>query len=278
MIRRLQFVFAVSAVCVITSAHLLTAQSASENVTFKSGSLTLHGSIWKPPGTGPFAAVLYNHGSEQPVDYLAALGPVFTSRGYLLFVPERRGHGRSAKQGRWIGEILAAERKTNGADADATLMIRLLETEQLDDQLAALEYLKTRPDVDTNRLAIAGCSFGGIQTLLAGERRTGARAGVDFAGAAITWERSPLIAQRLRAAVRRAEIPILFVQAENDYNIAPSRELAAEMEKAGKPYQIKIFPPFGTTPQEGHTPFCANGGDVWGPDVFQFLSRYLKAH
>jgi carboxymethylenebutenolidase len=49
------------------------------------------------------------------------------------------------------------------------------------------------------------------------------------------------------------------------------------MDKAGKPYQVKIFPPFGTTPQEGHTPFCANSGDVWGPDVFQFPGKYLKA-
>ncbi len=158
------------------------------------------------------------------------------------------------------------------------MAIRLLETDHLEDQLAALAYLTSRPDVDQNRIALAGCSFGGIQTLLAGERRTGVRAGVDFAGAAINWNRSPLVPQRLRAAVRRAEFPIFFVQAENDYDTAPSRELAAEMEAAGKPHQMKIFPPFGTTPEEGHTPFCANGGDVWGADVFQFLGRYLKAH
>jgi dipeptidyl aminopeptidase/acylaminoacyl peptidase len=161
-------------------------------------------------------------------------------------------------------------------DAYAKTMIRLLETDHLDDQLAALAYLKSRRDVDQNRIALAGCSFGGIQTLLAAERKAGARAGVDFAGAAITWDRSPLIPARLRAAARRAVIPILFVQAENDYNTAPSRELAAEMQKAGKPHELKILPPYGSTPQEAHTPFCANGGDVWGPDVFRFLERHLQ--
>lgn len=274
-----RLLIALSAVSLLAlSATSFSAQTSPESVTFNSGSLTLHGSVWKPPSAGPHAAVLYNHGSERSVDHLAALGPMFTSRGYVLFVPERRGHGRSADQGRWIGDALEEEQETNGMDAYAKMMIRLLETQHLDDQLAALGYLKSRNDVDPNRIAIAGCSFGGIQTLLAGERRTGARAGVDFAGAAATWERSPLIAERLRAAVRRAEMPIFFVQAENDYNTAPSRELAAEMEKLGKPNQLKIFPPFGTTPQEGHTPFCANGGPVWGPDVFQFLGRYLKAH
>ena len=267
---------AIIAVVFTASAHLLTAQSLLESVTFRSGSLTLYGSVWKPAGTGPFPAVLYNHGSEQPVDYLAALGPVFTRRGYLLFVPERRGHGRSADQAPWISDILAEERKTNGLDAYARRMVRLLETEHLDDQLAAFAYLKSRSDVDPNRIAVAGCSFGGIQTMLAAERHTGARAGVNFAGAAITWERSPLIPERLRAAARRAEIPIFFVQAENDYNTAPSRELAGEMQKAGKLHEMKIFPPYGSTPAEAHTPFCADGGEVWGADVFRFLDQYVK--
>ena len=258
------------------TALLLFAQAPPEEVTFKSGSLTLHGSIWRPAGAGRFPAVLYNHGSEKPVDYLAALGPVFTRRGYLLFVPERRGHGRSGDQGRWISDILREEAEAHGNDTSARTMVRLLETEHLDDQLAALAYLKSRTDVDPTRIAIAGCSFGGIQTLLAAERTTGTRAGIDFAGAAITWNRSPIIAERLRAAVRRATIPVFFVQAENDYNTAPSRELSAEMKKVGKTHEMKIFPPFGATPAEGHTPFCANGGDVWGPDVFRFLERHLQ--
>jgi carboxymethylenebutenolidase len=204
---------AICAILFSATTHILTSQSASETVTFKSGSLTLYGSIWKPAGAGPLPAVLYNHGSEKPVDYLAALGPVFTRRGYVLFVPERRGQGRSADQGPWISDVLAEERKTNGNDASVKMMIHLLETEHLDDQLAALAYLKSRRDVDPNRIAIAGCSFGGIQTLLAAERDTGARAGVDFAGAAITWERSPLhrrltaghlVSEAMPAVARRA--------------------------------------------------------------------------
>ena len=37
--------------------------SAAEVVSFPSGSLTLHGALYKPEGTGPFPAVVYNHGS-----------------------------------------------------------------------------------------------------------------------------------------------------------------------------------------------------------------------
>ena len=34
-----------------------------ETATFQSGTITLHGLLYKPEGTGQFPAVLYNHGS-----------------------------------------------------------------------------------------------------------------------------------------------------------------------------------------------------------------------
>ena len=63
-------------------------------VSFASGQLTLHGLMYKPEGSGPFPAILYNHGSaagmlsQQAFD---ALGPVFVRRGWVFFGPYRRG-------------------------------------------------------------------------------------------------------------------------------------------------------------------------------------------
>jgi len=37
--------------------------SAADIVAFPSGEITLHGVLYKPEGTGPFPAVVYNHGS-----------------------------------------------------------------------------------------------------------------------------------------------------------------------------------------------------------------------
>ena len=51
-------------------------------------------------------------------------------------------------------------------------VVRLFE-EQLTDQIAALEFLRGRPEADAARLFVAGCSFGGTQTLLAAERDLG---------------------------------------------------------------------------------------------------------
>ena len=69
-----------------------------EEVTFPSGKLELHGFLYRPQGNGPFPAILYNHGSEQNPGWKPALGEFFSSRGYVFFVPHRRGHGRSAYQ------------------------------------------------------------------------------------------------------------------------------------------------------------------------------------
>jgi dienelactone hydrolase len=244
-------------------------------VTFPSGSLTLHGFVWKPAGRGPFPVVLYNHGSEKNMEGPSALGPVFASHGYLFFLPHRRGQGLSSDEGAYIVEQLADERRKRGAAARSALLVKLHETDHLADQLAALEYLKTRSDVDVGKLAIAGCSFGGIQTVLSAELDIGTKAAIDFAGAAQTWNGSADMRNRLIAAARNARVPIYFMQAENDYNVAPSRMLAAQMEDADKPHLVRIFPPFGTTKDDGHEGFCYKGADVWGPVAFAFLDRTL---
>jgi hypothetical protein len=111
--------------------------------------------------------------------------------------------------------------------------------------------------------------------VLAAERAGDIRAAVDFAGAAMTWADSPEIRERLLRAVRNARVPIYLIQAENDYNLGPSRELAAEMDRAGKPHRMKIYPPFGVTRQDGHG-LGLRGGAIWESDVFGFLDEFMK--
>jgi carboxymethylenebutenolidase len=53
-------------------------------------------------------------------------------------------------------------------------------------------------------------------------------------------------------AVQNAKAPIFFFQAENDWNLSPSRVLSAAMKAAGKPVEMKIYPAFGRSPQDGH--------------------------
>src|SRR5258706_15722795 len=86
-------------------------------------------------------AVIYNHGSAAGMlsqEAFEALGPVFASRGWVFFGPYRRGQGLSASAGPFIGDQIAAAEQKGGIAAGAAALVRLLETDHLADQLAAL--------------------------------------------------------------------------------------------------------------------------------------------
>jgi len=242
--------------------------AAPEEVTFASNGFELHGFIYRPEGQGPFPAVLYNHGSERRPGSKPEVAAVFNAKGYVVFVPHRRGHGRSS--GPYIMDQLGT------GPSRGSRMVELLE-EQGGDVVAALAYLRQLTYVDSARIAVAGCSFGGIQTMLAAERASGLRAAVAFAAGAMTWNSTPEIRERLIRAAQKSTVPIFLLQAENDYSVAPSLSLASELERAGKPYKMQIFPAYGTTHQDGHGGFCVRGGASWGAAVLEFLDANLSA-
>ena len=252
----------------------LPAQSppALVEVTFSSGSLVLHGFLYKPEGQGPFPAVLWNHGSERRPGWLPEVAPLFLSKGYVFFIPHRRGHGRSP--GDYVMDLLERANQSGGPTARSRKLVELME-QHLEDQLAALSFLKGLPEVDPQRIAVAGCSFGGIQTVLMAEKGLGLRAAVDFAGAAQNWQHSPELRARMIRGVQHSQMPIFFIQAKNDYDVSPSRDLAAAMEKSGKPHNLQIFPAFGKSNQDAHE-FCVHGGEIWAPQVFSFLAQAFE--
>lgn len=256
-------------------SHGAVAQPAAppDTLTFASGPLQLKGLLWKPTGTGPFPVVLFNHGGE-PGGEFDRIVPVFLRRGYAFFALFRRGQYLSKGQGRYIVDVLDSANRAGGAEARSRLLMTLHETEQLADQLAGLRRLKAVAGIDTNRLAVMGISFGGIQTLLLAAQNVGVKAAVNFAGGAMNWDRSEALQTWMKTWAGRARIPIFFVQAENDFSTRPSRELAAELQHLNKPHQVKIYPPQGQTARQGHA-FFDLGPDAWADDVFQFLDRYL---
>ena len=251
--------------------------SVVDTVTFNTGELTLTGVLWRPTGEGPYPAVLFNHGSgEDYSDQIAALGPVFTERGYVLFWPYRRGHGLSGDQADWVGNQLDAAEEEGGSELWSKVMTELLQGPHLADQMAALDWLLAQPVVDNQKVYVAGNSFGGIQTALISAETDRVRAAVDFAGAALTWARSPDLREAMTEAVVNARMPVMFIQAENDADVSPSRELASAMQAANKPHRIHIFPAFGETSSDGHS-FGYFGAELWGDTVFSFFEENAPA-
>jgi dienelactone hydrolase len=246
-----------------------------ELVSFPSGDLVLRGFLYKPEGAGPFPAIIWNHGSEKLPGQQPELARFYTKLGFVFFLPHRHGHGRSP--GDYIQDLIE---KYAAIEKDRTLIekyvVRLHE-EYNKDVVAAVEWLKDQPFVDQRRLVMSGCSYGGIQTLLTAEKGLGLHAFVPFAPAAMSWANTEL-RKRLLEATRDAKAPLFLIQAQNDYSLGPSKVLGPVIERKGLPNQARIYPPYGTTPQEGHWDFATKEGGIaiWGSDVLAFFHWAIR--
>ena len=260
----------------LTSANSQAAPTY-DTVSFNSGGKVLHGLVYKPPATGPFPAVLYNHGSAPGMINNGAfelLGPVFVAHGWAFFAPYRRGQGLSSDAGAYIGDEIAAARARGGQVAAAGTMVRLLSTDHLQDQIAALSWLKSQSFVRPRQIAVMGNSFGGIEAVLGAEHGDYCAA-VDASGGAESWDMAPGLRALMVHAAQHSKAPILFFQAENDYSVTPSRTLYAAMRTANKLAEIRLYPRYGNSAEEGHS-FAWRGANVWSEDVLRFLDENCR--
>jgi carboxymethylenebutenolidase len=249
----------------------------AQKVTFESDGLTLVGYLYHPEGTGPWPALIWNHGSEQD----PAAGPqfdtvaaAFVPEGYVVFAPVRRGHGES--QGEYIVNRIKLTARTQGRGSAARLTAELLGTEQFRDQLSGLVFVAKLPFVDSNRIAVAGCSFGGVQTLLGAIDGVGYRAAISISPAALSWDQSEPLRSLLSQTVRRIDIPVLLIQPAKDASLAPSRVLGAEAARLHKPLTTKVYPATGPEKEQSHCFGGASGMHVWVDDAKAFFRTNLQ--
>ena len=250
---------------------------ARQTVIFKSGEIELSGALYRPQGKGPFPTLIWNHGSEKAPDaslQFDSLASIFVPAGYAVFAPMRRGHGRS--QGQYIVDVVRQMQVITGLEAANRLTVHLLETEQLDDQLAGLTYARQLAFVASDQVAVAGCGYGGIESLLAAEQNAGYRAAISISPAALSWSYSPLLRTRLTQTVQGINIPVLLLQPARDASLEPSRILGAEAARLGKRLTTKVYPDTGPGDERGHCFGGAKGMHVWAEDAKAFLAANVR--
>lgn len=129
----------------------------SEIKTIKSadGTTDLYTRLIKPSNFDPtkkYPVMVYVYGGPHAqmitnsyLDGANLLMYWMAEQGYLVFTVDNRGSGNRGK-------------------AFESVIHRQLGTNEIDDQLKGVEYLKSLPYVDANRLAVHGWSFGGFMT------------------------------------------------------------------------------------------------------------------
>ncbi len=245
------------------------------------GVLTLHGYLYLPAGKGPFPAMIWNHGSEHMDKPRGGeqqeLAKFYLQHGFAFFMPHRHGQGRSIDAGDYIVDLQnfmsSPEIDRSATDEFDTRIHDWYNQDVLD----AVAWLRKQPSIDPDRIALSGCSYGGIQTLLTAQRNPkGVRAYVPFAPGAMSWG-SPTIRTRLSQAAIKARAPIFIVQARGDYSY-PIETLGPLVVNKGGLNKFRLYPKYGNSNEEAHGCFAAKGGgiDIWGADVIRFLNAAMK--
>ena len=253
-----------------------------DTVSVQSGTLTLKALLWLPAGKGPFPAIIFCHGSyggrdtiHDPVQQIAVLGPVFARHGYIYLGLLRRGVGLSAGQGVNSTTLMDKAFTESGQEGRNKVQLQQLQTDQLQDMLSGLAWLRGRKDVDTNQLAIVGHSFGGSLALLVAQQAKYLKATVVFGMAGYSWNLSPPLRESLIMAVKNIPGPVMIIHAENDYSTTPGYAMDSVMNQFNKPHVLKIYPKFGTTASEGHNMIFLSF-KTWEAAVFKFLHESLR--
>jgi len=239
----------------------------------------LRATVFRPAEDGTTVRrplVVINHGSDastreavsMPVFYW--LSRWFVSRGYVVLVPQRRGHG--ATGGEFAEGHDSCSRPDHWAAAQSAA----------DDIEAAVRFMSRQSFVDGQHVVVAGTSTGGWASLaIAGRSIPGVRLVVNFAGGrgGHAYGRPHAICAKdrlIETAGRlgeRATVPTVWFYARNDSYFGPqlADAMASAWQRAGGRVDLKLLPAYGT---DGHELVSDRASwPLWEADLARHLAE-----
>jgi len=225
----------------------------------------LETTVFQPNGPGPFPLIIINHGKDpgrpnlQQRDRFYHMAHAFVERGYAVMVPMRQGFANSTGNYRDHGCDMTANGYTQAEDIGD-----------------ALDYARAQKWVDTDRIVIAGQSYGGLAAIALGTQDlAGVRGLINFAGGLrddsnnCGW-RSALVSAFAEYGAQN-KVPSLWMYGQNDSLFSP--ELVARMhdafEQAGGRARLVEYAAFK---RDAHGMLASRDGEkVWLADTMRFL-------
>ena len=124
------------------------------------------------------------------------------------------------------------ERKHN--TANGPIAARNLLVNQVKDLRRTVDYLETRPDIDTDRLLLYGISYGGIRAPYALAVEPRFNAAIAVSAGLISAGRLPED-MRLQNYLARTTLPFLLINGRYDFNFPPDTSQTPYFEMLGTP-------------------------------------------
>jgi len=164
-----------------------------EEVTFANGEVTLAGTLYVPPGRGPFPVVLFTHGSGDAT---------------------RDGHAMEADQLARAGiAALVYDKRGAGGSHGANWRVATFD-ELASDAAAGVRMLRGRPDIDPRHIGLYGISQGTWLIGMVAARSSDAGFLIFVSGSGIpVWEQEVYRAGAMMGAAGFSEADIAEAQA-----------------------------------------------------------------
>jgi carboxymethylenebutenolidase len=235
------------------SVGIATAQSGGKMVSFPSGSESASGYLAAPEGSAKKPAIVVIQEWWGLNDFVKKKADHFVSEGYVALAPDL-----------YRGKV------ATDADTAHQLMRGLPEDRAVRDLKAAVAYLRTRPDVDPNRIASIGwCMGGGYSLALALAEPT-------LAGTVIYYGR--LVTDP--GVIAGMKVPLLGNFGGMDQGIPPAsvRDFEKQAKAAGKNVDFKVYPEAGHAFASSSDSKVFRSADAKDADARAegFLSKVLK--
>lgn len=230
-----------------------TRPRAPEHVTLDVDGVTVHGFYLAPRGLAPgekAPAILFIHGGPHTCwgERLVFQMQYFADAGFaVMFTNPRGSHS--------FGEAYSRAIHFHWGDPDAR------------DQLAFVDWLAQRPEVDPDRIGVGGGSYGGFMTLLLCGTTTRFKAAVSQRGlynwltdaaagdyghmspllfeGALPWEQPMKYLEKSPIRhVGNVKTPMLLIQSEQDFRCYNEQafELFNALKRQGTPSALVLFP------------------------------------
>jgi carboxymethylenebutenolidase len=227
----------------------INAQNSKE-VKYMSDKDTVLGYLSLPSGEGKHPAILLIHEWWGITDWMKGNADMFAKKGYVALVVD-----------------LFRGKVTNKPDEAMKLVSAMNKEQGVKDVITAYNYLKTLPEVNTNKIGSIGWCFGGAYSLQSAINIPELKAVVICYGQ-LTDDQN---------AIEKIKAPLLAIYGKEDKNIPP--DVVDKFEKSAKKLgkKIKVF----EYPGSGHA-FMNSTGTAYNkeetPKAWKEINTFFDSH